>query len=57
MWQFAQQVLRKYRKYGGLQNEASIIDSDSAEDSAHKAVEKIEEKFYQLLQDYEANIE
>lgn len=59
MSNFAQEVLRKYRKHGGLARAVGLSPAStvSAEDVAQLCVERIEKMFYEELEDQEASIE
>lgn len=47
MWEFSQEILRKYRKY----------DLPIELDTPEKLVSHIEQEFYRILKDYEVSID
>jgi len=58
MWNFSQNVLRHYRKYGDLVRDAKIDEeNDSSAEIAAKTLELINDLFYESLDEEGARIE
>jgi len=62
MWKFAQETLRKYRKYGGLDSSVRnyiVADQDgmAPADIGQAVVELIEKEFYAAIEEYKATLD
>ena len=56
MWNFAQEVLRRYRKYG-IPSDIGITPEMSKEAALNHLVDHISDAFYQYIDDQGATIE
>jgi hypothetical protein len=56
MWNFAQDVLRKYRKYG-IETAEVTVAGLTPEEAASIMADHIETKFYEALKEAEAKID